>query len=249
MKRRSESSEILKVDKLTKQFGGVVAINDLSFTVRRGEIFGLIGPNGAGKTTVFNLIFGLVNPYQGEIAFEGSSIKGLKSFQINAKGIARTFQIVKPFHQMTVVENVMVGVLGREKNINRAHELSMHKLSIVGLEHRAKDLSTSLTLAARKKLEMARALGTESKLLLLDEVMGGLTPNEVDDMIEVVRAINREGVTIMLIEHIMKAVIALSTTLTVLQNGQLISQGDPQDVLRDEKVIHAYLGEGEENLA
>lgn len=249
MESQSKSSEILKVEGLTKQFGGVVAINDLSFRVRRGEIFGLIGPNGAGKTTVFNLIFGLVNPYQGDIFFEGSSIKGLKSFQINSKGIARTFQIVKPFHQMTVVENVMVGVLNREKNIKKAREISMHKLEIVGLEHRADDLSTSLTLAARKKLEMARALGTESKLLMLDEVMGGLTPSEVDEIIEVVRNINREGVTIMLIEHIMKAVIALSSTLVVLQNGQLIAQGDPQEVLRDKKVINAYLGGGEENLA
>lgn len=249
MENPSKNSEILKVVGLTKQFGGVVAINDLSFHVRRGEIFGLIGPNGAGKTTVFNLIFGLVNPYQGDVFFEGESIKGLKSFQINAKGIARTFQIVKPFHQMTVVENVMVGVLNHEKNIKKAREISMHKLEIVGLGHRADDLSTSLTLAARKKLEMARALGTESKLLLLDEVMGGLTPSEVDEIIEVVRTINREGVTIMLIEHIMKAVIALSSTLTVLQNGQLIAQGDPQEVLRDKKVIHAYLGGGEENLA
>jgi branched-chain amino acid transport system ATP-binding protein len=240
-----DSRSVLHIDHITKRFGGVTAINNLTLEIKEKEIFGLIGPNGAGKTTVFNVIFGLVNPYDGDIRLDGKSIKGLKPFEVNSAGIARTFQIVKPFESMTVLENVMVGVLVREKNIAKAKEISMQKLNIVGLMQRAEDLSGSLTLAARKKLEMARALGTNPKILMLDEVMGGLNLNEVDEMIDVVRNINKEGVTIILIEHIMKAVIALSERLAVLQNGEKIAEGDPQEVLRNKRVIHAYLGGGE----
>jgi branched-chain amino acid transport system ATP-binding protein len=243
-----EKQPILFIDHVTKQFGGVTAINDLTLTINKGELFGLIGPNGAGKTTVFNLIFGLVNPYQGDIRLEDKSLKGLKPFEVNQMGIGRTFQIVKPFENMTVLENVMVGVLRWEKSVPKAKEISLEKLKIIGLESRAEDLSSNLTLAARKKLEMARALGTNPKVLMLDEVMGGLNPSEVDEMIEVVRNIHKEGVTIILIEHIMRAVIALSERLAVIQNGKKIAIGDPNKVLRDPKVINAYLG-GDEELA
>jgi branched-chain amino acid transport system ATP-binding protein len=235
---------LLSVQGATKRFRGLLAVDSASLDVNAGEIFAVIGPNGAGKTTLFNMIAGVYRPDGGEISFAGARIDGLPSDQVCRRGIGRTFQIVRPFLGLTVEENVMVGAfLHRQDRVaaeRRAHDV----LWQLDLFEKRDQQASSLTLPDRKRLEVARALATDPKLLLLDEVMAGLRPTETDRMVEIFRKLNREtGLTILLIEHVMRAVMALAGRVLVLHHGAVIAQGQPQDVVRDPAVIHSYLGE------
>jgi branched-chain amino acid transport system ATP-binding protein len=237
---------LLAVDRLAKRFGGLQAVRDLSFEVADGEIVSLIGPNGAGKTTVFGMISGFLTPDAGDIRFRGRSIIGLAPHRTCALGIVRTFQIMRPFPRLTVLRNVVIGALGRRADPGQAHTHALDVLARVGLAARRDQPAGSLTLADRKRLELARALATEPGLLLLDEVMSGLTATETERMVELIRAINAGGVTILLIEHVMRAVMSLSQRIIVLNYGERIAAGSPEAVARDPRVIEAYLGESEE---
>ncbi|HEX9822091.1 MAG TPA: ABC transporter ATP-binding protein [Methylomirabilota bacterium] len=234
---------LLTVAKLSRRFGGVQAVKDLSFSVGEGEIVGLIGPNGAGKTTAFALISGFLAPDAGEVRFRGRVLRGLKPHQVNALGLARTFQIVRPFPRLSVVRNVMIATLGRHPAPAEAERRARAILDELGLGARAETPAGSLTLAERKRLELARALGTEPVLLLLDEVMSGLNEAETERMVELVRAINRRGVAILLIEHVMRAVMSLAQRIVVLNYGERIAEGRPEAVAADRRVIEAYLGD------
>jgi len=235
---------VLEVRHVSKSFRGLRAVNDASFEVPAGSINGLIGPNGAGKTTIFNLIAGVYAPDGGEIVFEGKRIDGLRPDQVCAAGIGRTFQLVKPFAGLTVLDNVVVGALHRSKNVSEARIFSGTILKKLGLDAKAHLPASSLTLPDRKRLEVARALATRPRLLLLDEVMAGLRPTECDQMVEVFRDINRaEGLTILLIEHVMRAVMALARHIGVLHHGVVIARGTPEQVVRDPAVLECYLGE------
>ena len=235
---------MLEVRHVSKSFRGLRAVNDASFEVPAGSINGLIGPNGAGKTTIFNMIAGVYAPDGGEIVFEGKRIDGLRPDQVCAAGIGRTFQLVKPFAGLTVLDNVVVGALHRSKNVSEARIFSGTILKKLGLDAKAHLPASSLTLPDRKRLEVARALATRPRLLLLDEVMAGLRPTECDQMVEVFRDINRaEGLTILLIEHVMRAVMALARHIGVLHHGVVIARGTPEQVVRDPAVLECYLGE------
>ena len=235
---------MLEVRHVSKSFRGLRAVNDASFEVPAGSINGLIGPNGAGKTTIFNIIAGVYAPDGGEIVFEGKRIDRLRPDQVCAAGIGRTFQLVKPFAGLTVLDNVIVGALQRSKNVSEAKILSGTILGKLGLDAKAHLPASSLTLPDRKRLEVARALATRPRLLLLDEVMAGLRPTECDQMVEVFRDINRaEGLTILLIEHVMRAVMALAKHIGVLHHGVVIARGTPEQVVRDPAVLECYLGE------
>ena len=228
---------------LRKRFGGLHAVAGVSFEMAAGEIVGLIGPNGAGKTTLFHLISGFAAPDRGEVRFEGATTRGLRPHEICRRGLARTFQIVKPFPGLTVLENVRVGALARTPTFGAATRKAREVLALVGLEDRADRTARGLTLADRKRLELARALATEPRLLLLDEVMAGLTPTETERIIEICRAINARGIAILLIEHVMRAVMALSRRVVVLSQGQVLAAGAPDAIARDPRVVEAYLGE------
>jgi branched-chain amino acid transport system ATP-binding protein len=220
------------------------AVRDASFEVPQGSINGLIGPNGAGKTTIFNLVAGVFAPDSGEILFERKRIDGLRPDQVCAAGIGRTFQLVKPFAGLSVLDNVIVGALHRERSVAGARALSLSILRILGLEAKASHPASALTLPDRKRLEVARALATRPRLLLLDEVMAGLRPTECDQMVQVFRDINRaEGLTILLIEHVMRAVMALAQHIGVLHHGEVIARGAPGEVVRNPAVLECYLGE------
>ena len=235
---------MLEVRHVSKSFRGLRAVNDASFEVPAGSINGLIGPNGAGKTTIFNIIAGVYAPDGGEIVFEGKRIDRLRPDQVCAAGIGRTFQLVKPFAGLTVLDNVIVGALQRSKNVSEARILSGTILRKLSLDAKAQLPASSLTLPDRKRLEVARALATRPRLLLLDEVMAGLRPTECDQMVEVFRDINRaEGLTILLIEHVMRAVMALARHIGVLHHGVVIARGTPEQVVRDPAVLECYLGE------
>jgi branched-chain amino acid transport system ATP-binding protein len=234
---------LLEVDRLAKRFGGLEAVRSLSFSVAEGEVVALIGPNGAGKTTVFAMLSGFVAPDGGDIRFRGRSLVGLAPHAISALGVARTFQIVRPFPRLTVLRNVMVGALRRHPDAAEAQARARAVLDRVGLGPRADVLAGALTLAERKRLELARALATEPALLLLDEVMAGLNAAETRRIVELVRAINEGGLAILLIEHVMRAVMSLSHRVIVLNYGERIAEGRPEAVAADPRVVEAYLGE------
>ena len=234
----------LTVRGISKRFRGLQAVKDVSFDVPENAIVALIGPNGAGKTTTFNLIAGVTPPDTGEIRFGDRVLNGLKPHDVCAAGVARTFQIVRPFAGLTVEENVLVGCLHADPDVGQARAHSRRILEKLGMAGKSQMLAASLTLPDRKRLEVARALGTRPKLLLLDEVMAGLRPTEVDQMVEFFRWVNREHqVTILLIEHVMRAVMALAQYVTVLNHGEKIAEGTPEQVVRNPAVLECYLGE------
>jgi branched-chain amino acid transport system ATP-binding protein len=233
---------LLRLSNIKKSFGGLKAVDCLDLEVEEGKITGLIGPNGAGKTTVFNLITGFIQPDGGEIVFSGSSIVNLKAHAICRRGISRTFQITKVFGDLSVLENVMVGLLHFEKEIAEAKSEASEILESLGLGQLKNMKGESLTISARKRLDLARALATRPKLLLLDEPMGGMNPSEVNTMIEQLQKIRDRGVSLLIIEHVMKAIMTISDRITVINQGAKIAEGTPKEVSGNEAVISAYLG-------
>jgi branched-chain amino acid transport system ATP-binding protein len=236
-------STILTIEDVTKQFGGLTAVKDVSLALQTGEIMGLIGPNGAGKTTLFNMISGTYRPTRGEIRFEDQSLARLQPHQICGLGVARTFQIAKPFTKLTVVENVQIGTFLRTSRTRAARDAARATVEFVGLTQFADQPAGTLTTSGRKRLELARALSTQPRLLLLDEVMAGLTPTESAAIVKLIRSIREQGVTILVIEHVMKAIMSLSDRVAVLHHGELIAIDPPAAIAQDERVIEAYLGE------
>jgi len=234
---------LLELKGVSKNFGGLRAVSGVSFNMEQGEILGIIGPNGAGKTTLFNTLTGFYKPDSGEVRFEGENLADLKPHHICHRGMVRTFQLVKPFLQLTVLDNVIVAALNRKKTVKEANEKALSTIEFLGLKEKEDTLATGLTLPHRKRLELARALATEPKLILLDEVMAGLTPTETDELIHLLKRVNQQGVTILLIEHVMRGVMALSHRVVVLNYGEKIAEGKPEEIVRNRQVIEAYLGE------
>ncbi len=235
---------ILAVTDLTKDFGGLRAVAGLSFDLRESEILGLIGPNGAGKTTAFNLVAGFIPPTAGEVRLGGENIVGLKPHAVVKRGIARTFQIVKPFRKLSVLENVTLAAFLHESNRSRAETEARGILQTVGLSGQAGRQASDLTLGEQKRLEIARALATRPKIVLLDEPMGGLNPTEIDEACQLVLKIRGQGVTVVLVEHHMKAIMRISDRVIVLHHGVKIGDGPPAEIVQNRDVIKAYLGEG-----
>jgi branched-chain amino acid transport system ATP-binding protein len=237
----------LELRGVTKRFGGVAAVDGVSFEIAKGEIVGIIGPNGAGKTTLLNCISGLHRLDGGDIRWQGESIAGVAPHRIARIGIGRTFQIVRPFSSMTVRENAAVGAMfgsdAARRSPKGAFEMADQVLELVGLEAKAGHPVSALTIPDRKRLEVARAVATKPQLLLLDEVMAGLNNVEIDEALEMVRAVHATGVTVLLIEHVMRVIVGVCRRAVVLDFGQVLAEGEPEIVLRDERVIQAYLGE------
>ena len=236
-------SALLRLEGVTKRFGGVTAVDNVSLEIRPGEIAGIIGPNGSGKTTLFATVSGFLKPDAGRIVFDGQSIAGWTPSRVAALGVARTFQIVQPFGALSVLDNVIVGALrGGRETLEAARARAAQVVKFLGLEAIASRPAAGLTIAERKRLEVGKALATRPRLLLLDEVMAGLRPTEVDQVIDMVRRVRDQGVTIVLIEHLMRAVLALAETLYVLREGRLLAHGEPGEVVRRPEVVEAYFG-------
>ncbi len=237
-------SEILRLDNVSRNFGGVRAVSHVSFSLKEGEIVALIGPNGAGKTTLVNMITGVHTPNSGKVFFDGEDVTRQKPFQAARRGLARTFQIVQPFPRMTVLENVAASALfgGDPEDIPSAYEHARKELAFVGLDHIAETPAASLTLPDRKRLELAKSLAMNPKVLLLDEVNAGLNATEIDNALRLIREISERGISILIIEHLMKVVLSISQHVLVLHHGELIAEGEPHAMVRDKQVIEAYLG-------
>ncbi len=234
---------ILVLEGVTKRFGGLVAVNNVSFYVNEGEILGLIGPNGAGKTTIFNLITGFYKPDAGRIFFKGEDITGKPPYVVSKMGIGRTFQIVKPLLGLTVMENVIIAALLKARDFADASQKSLEMLEFTGLYDKRFLKASSLNLVERKRLELSRALALDPDLLLLDEVVAGLNPREIDEVLDLLKEINQEGKTLLIIEHVMRAIMSISNRIVVLHHGSKLAEGKPEEVANDRRVIEAYLGE------
>jgi branched-chain amino acid transport system ATP-binding protein len=235
-------AEALVIRGLNKRFGGLRAVQDVSFTVQENETVALIGPNGAGKTTSFNLITGFHRPDSGSVSAYGREIVGLKPHDICAHGLARTFQVAKPFGAMTVLDNVMTGAFLRDKNAGVARKNAREAIEFVGLSAREQTAARDLTTIDQRRLEMARALATQPRLLLLDEVMAGLNPSEIDQAVALVGKLSARGLTIVIVEHVMRAIMAVARHIVVLDHGQKIAEGSPKEIVENPEVIRAYLG-------
>jgi branched-chain amino acid transport system ATP-binding protein len=239
---------VLTLESVTKRFGGLTAVRAVSLEVRRGDLLGIIGPNGAGKTTLFNVIAGYYRPEEGRIVFEGRDVTGLPAHAISRLGLTRTFQIVKPFGNLSVADNVMIGALTRLQRVRDARGEAQRVIALCGLGPHAAARARALPIGLRKRLEVARALATRPRLLLLDEVMAGLNPSELSGIIDLVRRVHAEGVTLIVIEHVMAAMMRLAQRIVMLHHGEKIAEGTPEEIAHDRRVIDAYLGD-EFNLA
>jgi branched-chain amino acid transport system ATP-binding protein len=236
--------EFFKVSNLVKYFGGLAAVNDVSFEVKKGEIFGLIGPNGSGKTTLFNLISGFHLPTSGSAQFKGKRIDKLQPHRINRLGIARTFQVVKPLKRMSVMDNVIAAAFCRANTLHHAREIAQETLEFCGLIHRRDFIAKGLTIGDRKRLEITRAMATGPEMILLDETFAGLNHSELDEALKLIEKIKQRGVTIIIVEHVMKVIMTISDRIHAINFGQTITEGTPQEVASHGEVIRAYLGEG-----
>jgi branched-chain amino acid transport system ATP-binding protein len=239
----ADGQTILSIKGLRKSFGGLLALNDVDFDIFPGQIVGLIGPNGAGETTVFHLVSGFYKPDHGTISFKGTELTGLRADQVCKIGISRAFQIVRPFIGLTVFQNVLIGSFNRAQNRREAHHQCLNTLELTGLTRFKDQRANHLTLAGKKRLEIAKALSTNPEVLLLDEVMAGLTPVETEEIMVLIRTINSKGITIIAIEHVMAAIMSLSHRIVVLNYGKKIAEGTPEEIANNEDVIGVYLGE------
>src|SRR5882724_3123 len=235
-------ADALVITNLSKRFGGLRAVQDVSFTVREGETLALIGPNGAGKTTAFNLITGFYRPDTGSVSAFGQELTGMRPHQVCALGLARTFQVAKPFGGMSVLDNVMTGAFLRDRSPDAAREKAREAIDFVGLSAREATAARDLTTIDQRRLEMARALATQPRLLLFDEVMAGLNPAEVDQAVALIDKLANRGLTIVIVEHLMRAIMAVAKHIVVLDHGQKIAEGSPKDIVENPEVIRAYLG-------
>ena len=239
------SATILVTDRVSRRFGGIQAVDDVSFALKEGEIVALIGPNGAGKTTLVNMMTGVHRASEGHIRFQDEDVTAQRPFEAARRGIARTFQIVQPFPRMSVLENVAAGALfgGGRASVADAKAVAREQLELMGLATMADRPASALTLAGRKRLELAKSMAMQPKLLMLDEVNAGLNASEIDGALRIIRQIAERGVTILIIEHLMKVVLSLASRVLVLHHGQLIAEGDTKEIVKDKRVIEAYLGE------